>query len=60
MEWWGGVAMTLLCSELSPLVWEEDERKRGALNTDTGCESARRREGRVVSGVWGEVGQPWI
>jgi len=52
--------MTLLCSELSPLVWEEDERKRGVLNTDTGCERARRREGRVVSGVWGEVGQPWI
>lgn len=49
--------MILLCSELSSLVWEEDERK---LNTETGCERARRREERVVSGVWGEVGQPWI
>lgn len=52
--------MTLLCSELSSVVWEEDEWKRGALNTDTGCERARRRKGRVVSGVCGEVGQPWI
>jgi hypothetical protein len=45
---------------LSSVLWEKDERKRGALNTDKGCERARRRKGRVVSGVWGEVGQPWI
>lgn len=51
----GGVPTTLLATELSPLAIgdgvREKERKRV-----TGWESARLRDGRVISGVRGVVG----
>lgn len=51
----GGVPTTLLATELSPLAMGEGvpERERRRV---TGCESARLREGRGISGVRGVVG----